>query len=256
MSLSTKLFASTLALFIVNHEAFAQRTIRIDTDFVFSPITGQRWNGETVVALPKNGLAVGSMDFQLNFGSGAKDYDFAFNQNGYVTFFERPGSAVTSIPLPSNGNFIAPFAFDMAMGGLTSFGCGAIDTAMPFFESQAQEAMRFTWMSMCPAGDANCTNPASFQVVLIDRGSGDFDVEMNYGNFDPNAPASFAGQYGLQLGSNVVKLSDGRPFNGSLSPDYYFRNGVMAPVPEPSTYAMLIAGLGLVGLALRARRRS
>jgi hypothetical protein len=32
--------------------------------------------------------------------------------------------------------------------------------------------------------------------------------------------------------------------------------GVMAPIPEPQTYALLLAGLGLLGFAARRRTRA
>lgn len=48
---------------------------------------------------------------------------------------------------------------------------------------------------------------------------------------------------------------------GLIVPDGYAfssASGVFAtaPVPEPETYALLLAGLGLVGLAARHRRRA
>ena len=45
--------------------------------------------------------------------------------------------------------------------------------------------------------------------------------------------------------------------NNGVTGQYYFqvRNGVItAPVPEPETYAMLLAGLGLVGVMSRRRK--
>ena len=55
----------------------------------------------------------------------------------------------------------------------------------------------------------------------------------------------------LAAGDYVVKISGNA--NGSFGGTYGFAMQ-LAPVPEPQTYAMLLAGLGLVGFA--ARRRS
>lgn len=42
--------------------------------------------------------------------------------------------------------------------------------------------------------------------------------------------------------------------DGYYSISEFQANGVQAPVPEPETYAMLLAGLGVIGVALRKRR--
>jgi len=42
----------------------------------------------------------------------------------------------------------------------------------------------------------------------------------------------------------------------SISNATLYRSGVMAPVPEPETYAMLLAGLGMVGLIARRRKQA
>ncbi len=57
----------------------------------------------------------------------------------------------------------------------------------------------------------------------------------------------------LEMNSAVGPLLDGRP-NAVLIDD--IRLGVLAAVPEPETYAMMLAGLGLVGVIARRRRRA
>ena len=52
------------------------------------------------------------------------------------------------------------------------------------------------------------------------------------------------GSYYLQVGGNVLSTSGAR-FDGNIS---------LSPVPEPETYAMMLAGLGLVGFAARRRK--
>lgn len=42
----------------------------------------------------------------------------------------------------------------------------------------------------------------------------------------------------------------------SISNATLYRSGAMAPVPEPETYAMLLAGLGMVGLIARRRKQA
>lgn len=53
------------------------------------------------------------------------------------------------------------------------------------------------------------------------------------------------GDYYLQVSGSVVSHSAGR-FSGAV---------VLAPVPEPGAYGMMLAGLGVVGFAALRRRR-
>jgi hypothetical protein len=54
------------------------------------------------------------------------------------------------------------------------------------------------------------------------------------------------GNYTLYVGSNNGTW-------GGSSPTFYTGNLVILPVPEPTTYAMLLAGLGLIGFSARRK---
>jgi hypothetical protein len=99
---------------------------------------------------------------------------------------------------------------------------------------------------------------------VTQSGSGvQFDVYFNFNDADP-----YADSIQCALGSTTACTwtSDGTAT--TLTGDYQLMPGVLhaykvstadlgsytAPVPEPETYAMMLAGLGLVGLALRRRR--
>lgn len=57
-------------------------------------------------------------------------------------------------------------------------------------------------------------------------------------------------------GSNSFHLGL-KPLQGSLaSANGYGYTYLAAPVPEPETYAMLLAGLGLIGVVARRRRKA
>jgi hypothetical protein len=79
----------------------------------------------------------------------------------------------------------------------------------------------------------------AFQVVLLNRGAGDFDVEMNYGQFSVEYPS------GLQFYATMGTASANTLFRSPS--DFSFRGGVTA-VPEPSALALFGAGLALVGV--------
>ena len=53
-----------------------------------------------------------------------------------------------------------------------------------------------------------------------------------------------AGSYYLQVQGSLVSNAAGK----------YYANIALAPVPEPETYAMMLAGLGMLGFAARRRK--
>ncbi|WP_448581295.1 Npun_F0296 family exosortase-dependent surface protein [Thermaurantiacus sp.] len=64
---------------------------------------------------------------------------------------------------------------------------------------------------------------------------------------DPNANARFLFNFGPTPVNRIVFTSGQNSFE--------FDNIAAGVVPEPSTWAMLLAGFGLIGLAMRRRRR-
>ncbi|MDB5585019.1 MAG: hypothetical protein JWR80_10195 [Bradyrhizobium sp.] len=57
-----------------------------------------------------------------------------------------------------------------------------------------------------------------------------------------------AGPFGL-------KLEDFPDTPGAVASDAFFRNLSVSAVPESSTWAMMLAGFGVIGFGLRRRRR-
>jgi len=77
-------------------------------------------------------------------------------------------------------------------------------------------------------------------------GAGDFLSNQSL----PGAPPSFAGLLALDL------ISPGNP--NTISTEAVFFNNLMvqaAPVPEPQTYALMLAGLALLGVAAARKRK-
>ena len=99
-------------------------------------------------------------------------------------------------------------------------------------------------------------------------------LASNFGLFDPANPNAALGGTGLDFGGSAITFgfelapfgivrSDGSPITGRSSAAWQADNfhltvnaADLAPgVPEPSAWALLILGFGIVGVGMRARRR-
>jgi len=227
-----------------------------------------------------------SLGFTVNFFGVTRDSTFVSN-NGYVTFDEGQGTFTpTGLGADYSGQpIIAPFFADVDTrgdgSGLTTYGSGMFD---------GHTAFGATWVDVGYYG-SHTDKLNSFQVLLVDRSdiaSGDFDIYFNYDKIQWETGDASGGSDGLggtsaAVGYNAGTGEDGTYYElpGSLvngafldgGPDslvagsnigvagrYLFnvRNGQVTPpppggVPEPATWAMMIAGFGAVGVMMRRR---
>lgn len=68
---------------------------------------------------------------------------------------------------------------------------------------------------------------------------------LSFGNI-----STLPGTYYLKVSGKVGAAADGYFYSGSIS------SSTVSPVPEPETYAMLLAGLGLMGAIARRRNKA
>ena len=220
-----------------------------------------------------------SLGFTVNF-FGRSFNQLYVNNNGNVTF-DAPLSTFTPFGLLNTSKpMLAPFFADVdtrntasklvqygqsSIGGRQVFGVNWVDVG--YFSSQADK-----------------TN--SFQLIVTDRsdtGAGNFDFQFNYDRITWETGSASGGTNGFGGNSARAGWSNGTTTsfeavgsaingalldngpnalihnsrNSNIAGQYNFevRNGtVTTPVPEPETYAMLIAGLSLVGTIVRRRR--
>jgi len=257
--------------------------LSLSTYAAAGPVVGGFDNLGTVAACDDCYTSAVALGFNANYFGASFDQTYVSN-NGYVTF-QSGQSTYTPTGLTasySGAPIIAPFFADVDTratgGGTVTYGNGTY---------AGNNAFGVTWNQV---GYYNTENDKlnTFQLILVDRnttGSGNFDIYFNYdqvqwetgaansgngGTGGVSAAVGFANGSGLdgtynQLTGSLVNgaLLDGgvnalaSHTNNGVTGQYYFqvRNGVItAPVPEPETYAMLLAGLGLVGVVSRRRK--
>jgi hypothetical protein len=225
-----------------------------------------------------------ALGFNANYFGATFNQTFVSN-NGYVTFDQGQGDYTPTgltadyVGAPIIAAFFSDVDTRADQGGTVTYGNGTY---------AGNNAFGVTW-DQVGYYNTQADKLNTFQLILVDRnatGNGNFDIYFNYdqvqwetGDFDGgtdglggiSASAGFANGTGLagtysQLAGSLVNgaLLDGGVHslvansNNGVAGQYYFqvRNGlvVTTPVPEPETYAMLLAGLGLVGVVGRRRR--
>ena len=108
-----------------------------------------------------------------------------------------------------------------------------------------------------PSVTGNATNSAAFQLAvweIVNETAGTYNIAS--GNFHATSAAAATANTMLSNLNSVTAntaqiLSVWKETPGSPTQDL----AVFAPVPEPDTYAMMLAGLGLIGFIARRRKQ-
>lgn len=225
------------------------------------------------------------LGFSANYFGNSRTTTYVSN-NGYVTFDSGQGS-YTPVGLGSGYSgqpIIAAFYADVdtRRGGATKYGTGTFN---------GRNAFGVTWNNVGVFGGSSDDKRNTFQLLLVDRSdvaAGDFDIVFNYDQIQWETGSASGGSNGLGGTSAAVGYNAGTgnapgtffELAGSRVPGSFLDGGPLAlirgsnigvpgrymfnvrsgtvvnpGVPEPQTWAMMIAGFGAVGAALRSRRR-
>ena len=232
---------------------------------------------------PNDDGSTGLVDIGFTASFFGNEYTQLYvNNNGNVTFDFSQGT-YTPYDLNTTGRvIIAPFFADVdtrSAGSPVTYGVGTYD---------GQSAFGVNWVDVDyyrSSVDHAARN--SFQLILVDRSNGDFDILFNYDTIQwetgtaSSGSAEGLGGYSARAGYSNGTLTPGTFFelpgsavNGAFldgganalayqSILFEVRNGAVSapiivppPIPEPETYAMLLAGLGIVGAMARRRRKA
>ena len=244
-------------------------------------ISGATFAGPIVSGFDTNTLArnddgytgLVNIGFDIDF-FGSTYSQLYVNNNGSVTF-NAPIGAYTPSGLSVLGvAYIAPFFADVDtrnVGSPVTYGIGTFN---------GLSAFGVNWVDVgYYSNSSSYAGRNSFQLILVDRSdisAGDFDIIFNYDSIQWEAgTASGAGANGLggsaaragwASGTGEFYELPGSGVNGAfinggpyalVGKSFVFevRNGVLTPIPEPKTWAMLLAGLGIVGAVSKHRRR-
>ncbi|MET3134879.1 hypothetical protein AAKU55_005181 [Oxalobacteraceae bacterium GrIS 1.11] len=236
------------------------------------------FTSNTLAANDDGSTGAVNMGFQINF-FGKSFSQLFVNNNGNVTFDHTLQTFTPFSLLSTNTPMLAPFFADVdtrnVNSGLVQYGQSTLD---------GHNVFGVNWLNVGYYNSAaDKTN--SFQLIVTDRadtGAGNFDFQYNYSNVQWETGTASNGQGGLggtsaragwsngtdhayELSGSAVNgalLNNGvnslvdHSLSSSMAGQYNFqvRNGIVAPpVPEPETYAMLLAGLGLLGFMKRRK---
>lgn len=204
------------------------------------------------------------------FANGGFETDnTAANPPGGVTFFAEgwlsapTGNPVTRSIDAHTGSFSALLSVPNGFGGSTLFQNSVDHGAMAPLDASAEG--QTPTLSFWAKGDVSTTGNVLFALrylngtgTILDGNGGNHFFQGNLSNtvwtqisFAANAIPVGTKAVFLEMNTAVGPLLDGR-LNAVKIDDVYL--GITAAVPEPETYALMLAGLGLVGAV--ARRRS
>jgi hypothetical protein len=164
---------------------------------------------------------------------------------GLLCSISARADTVTLAPFDASGN--ATFGLTHAAGSFVDDFLFSISPAM-IGHASGTTVVGATWMLPEPADNYSISN-IKFFMVNPDSSHTDVTTIFNASTlrFRADGPLA-AGNYGFEVTGLTTLAGMGGSYAGNL-------NVMTTPVPEPATFAMLAAGLGILGLARRREKQ-
>jgi PEP-CTERM motif len=195
-----------------------------------------------------------TMPFSADFGAGAFNKVYVYN-NGLVSFGGEiaAGANLSSITSIGGNVFTAGYSPSMTLTApfqlqdpSIAFNATGVLLNKPVF--------RVRYLASFGA-----TTGMPMQISIFDVGGGEYALQFAHGS-GPGTPDIAADAYlGYSFGASNLQVTGatlrGQVQGGTTPFEYFFRAATPA-VPEPSSWAMMIAGFAIVGGGLRRRQSS
>jgi len=203
----------------------------------------------TIVAVASAGAHATTVNFEdqsLNFFNTRFDSDgFNFANSGLYGYAVTTSSNVCSPACPVSGSMELLMPYGSSVVVMTSatggaFSLGSFKAAGTFDQNNSNDPTTITVAGLLASGG---TVSESFSIVSTGSGSLPFTLET--------ANASFADVTSLTFTSSGAQNAT---YNGFTLDDITVGAPLTSAVPESSSIAMLLAGLGVLGVAVRRRQ--
>lgn len=211
-------------------------------------------SGSTGTALP-TGWAFAETLANANASYGVGD---GGSNAGNTYSFGSAGSSDRALGSLQSGNLLTVFG-----ASFTNQASRAIDSLAISYTGEQWRlgaANRADRLQFQYSTDASSLNTGSWtSVSALDFGSIVTTGSARALNGNSNSAAVSGSLSGLSLAQGATVWLRWTDFNASgaddgLAVDNFSLNATLAPVPEPSSYALLLAGLGAIGFVTRRRR--
>ena len=209
-----------------------------DTDFAPCVIGGPPCAGLT-------------MPFSANFGSGAFNSVYVYN-NGLVSFGSEiaAGANLSSITSIGGNVFTAGYSPTMTM-------TQAFQLQLPSVAFNATGVLQnkpvFRVRYLASFG---VVSDVTMQVSIFDVGAGEYALQFSHGRLNTQPDIAPDAYLGYSFGASNLQVSgstlQSQIQGGTTDFEYFFRT-VAPTVPEPATWAMMMAGFGLIGAIQRGQ---
>ncbi|MDR2014098.1 MAG: PEPxxWA-CTERM sorting domain-containing protein [Azoarcus sp.] len=227
--------------------------------------------------------------------AGGSLFSNGFSYGSYEEGSDEPrgsGHKLSFIVFDEEYDYYYPYDPDISDFSINGFYGGSGTITYGNGKYDGHDAFGVNWIDIAPPEWSKLSGLNSYQLLLVDRSGdtgrsdGDFDVIFNY-DYDTlqwssdhyylpqlfevcwdmacsvTVSSPFSGGYDCSSDSfrscfhyvnNVGSNLPNKSFNSNARGRYVFevRNN---PIPEPKTWAMLLAGLGIVGAVAKRRRQ-